>query len=89
MNHAHLSLVSSRRVSAPAPNGYQKAKARQIAGVLLAACSGSSATLAELPGLVARMNASQWRTVAFQAGQPVPDYPTKLATVAYLIEAAR
>ena len=88
MNHAHLSLVTSRRVPAPAPNGYQKAKARAIAGLLLEAGSGRFAP-AELPRIAARMTADQWRTIAFQAGCPVPDYGTKLATIAYLIEASR
>lgn len=89
MKHAHLRLVVSRRVPAPTPNSYQKAKARSIAACLYRACLESSAFLFELPALAARMNASQWRTVAFQAGQPVPDYQTKLATIAYLIEAVK
>jgi len=50
---------------------------------MLAACA-SDTPLANLPLLAARMNDEQWRTVAFQVGQPVPDHAAKVLTVALL-----
>lgn len=69
-------------------NRYQKAKARMIAAVLIRAAAESQTPLAILPSLAASMTESQWRTVAFQAQQPVADQQAKALTVAYLLKVA-
>jgi len=50
---------------------------------MLAACA-SDTPLANLPLLASRMTDNQWRCVAFQAGQAVPDHAAKVLTVALL-----
>lgn len=89
IKHAHLSLVPRSRFPALHPNGYQKTKARRIAASLIRACDGSSVTVHELPGIVARMSMAQWQTMAFQAGVAVADYTAKLLTIERLKKAAR
>ncbi len=69
-------------------NQYQRRKARAIAATFMLAAIASDTPLAKLPELAARMNDAQWRTVAFQAGQPVPDHAAKVLTVALLAKLA-
>lgn len=67
------------------PNGYQKAKAKKIAGVLVRAAAASTIAMSQLPELAARMTADQWRTVSFQAGVPVADRSAKVLVIALLL----
>lgn len=69
-------------------NGYQKRKAKAIAGVLALNAAISDTPMAQLAQLASRMTSDQWRTVAFSANQPVPDEPCKIMTVALLLEMA-
>lgn len=66
------------------PNTYQRRKAKAMAGVLILAAAASETPMSQLPELAARMSAAQWQTIAFQAGQPVPDHAAKVYTVALL-----
>lgn len=87
--NAHLSVVPSGGFPGLRTTGYQASKARKIAASLISACDGSSVTIRELPGIVARMSMENWRTVAFGAGVPVADYTAKLLTVERLKKATR
>lgn len=95
-NHASLHVVPSTRFPGWTPNGYQKSKARAIAAFIIRSAAGTlnpdnmsdAFTLAELPQLVAKFSADNWRTVAFQAGQSIPSDKEKILVVAYLSQCA-
>ncbi len=65
------------------PNPYQLAKARKIAA-FLRNCAGDRMTAHQLSRCVAIMDADAWRTVSFQAGEPVADIEAKVAVLAIL-----
>ncbi len=67
------------------PNSYQKRKAKAMAGALILAAAASETPMSQLPALAARMSFEQWRTLAFQAGQAVPDHAAKVMTIALLL----
>lgn len=66
-------------------NGYQKAKAKKIAAVLLMAAAASDTPMTKLADLAAHMSNDQWRTVSFQAGVSVAEQPARVLVVAILL----
>ena len=66
-----------------APNSYQIAKAKKIAAYLRD-CAGDRMTAHHLAKCVAIMDADQWRTVSFQAGEALADIDCKVAVLAIL-----
>lgn len=67
------------------PNGYQKRKAKLIAGTLVLAAVANDTPFTKLADLAARMSEAQWRTVSFQAGVAVADKPARVLCVAMLM----
>lgn len=67
-------------------NGYQRRKAKALAGVLILAAAASDTPMSQLPALAARMSFDQWRCIAFQAGQSVPDHAAKVYTIGLLLD---
>jgi hypothetical protein len=66
------------------PNGYQKRKAKRIAGVLMLAAAASDTPMSQLALLASRMDQRQWITVSLQAGVAVADHAARVLIVAYL-----
>ena len=69
-------------------NGYQRKKARAIAGVLILAAASSDTPMSQLAQLAARMDHRQWITVSLQAGVAVADHAAKVFTIALLSQLA-
>ncbi len=65
-------------------NGYQKAKAKKIAALLLDCAKQSGTSRFQTAKLVSLMSEDQWRTVALTAGVPVADIPAKLLVLSEL-----
>jgi hypothetical protein len=65
-------------------NRRQIRAARLIVATLILAACASDTPISTLPRLMASATFDHWRTIAFQAGVPVPDEGVKKATIALL-----
>jgi hypothetical protein len=71
-------------------SGYQRRKAKQLAGVLILAAAAMPFPLpmTQLAELAARMSHREWVTVSLQAGVPVAEHAARVLTIAYLARLA-
>lgn len=66
-------------------NGYQRRKARLIAGSIIQAACQMEEPLSQLPATVARFTHRQWISVSLAAGVPVAEEPCRKLVVALLL----
>lgn len=90
-NAINLANPESRPLLADASyTPYQRSKARAIAAsLILAACESETLSMKDLPNLAAHFSESEWRTVSFNAGEAVADFPARVLTIAYLRKVAQ